>query len=206
VVGMSVLSLGKGFSDRILTAPNLAPSPAPLEEASPRRQVDRKMTAQKNMDLIYKVYGVLTEALGIKEKLSKTLDFIFDLLLRIDRGMIILLDSKTGTLKDVVSKCREGVADLQYSKGVVDWVMRHKEAFMVTDADMGGKKAPDTLKLKNIKCVMAVPLISGSRLKGVLYVDSLSRPYGFRWEDIYLMRALSTPIAVAIENALLGEK
>jgi GAF domain-containing protein len=43
-------------------------------------------------------------------------------------------------------------------------------------------------------------------LKGVLYVDSLSRPYGFRWEDIYLMRALSTPIAVAIENALLGEK
>jgi pSer/pThr/pTyr-binding forkhead associated (FHA) protein len=206
VVGMSVLSLGKGFSDRILTVLGTPVLPTPRKDAARRPHVERKMTAQKNMELVYKVYRVLMESLGIEEKLEKTLNFIFDLLLRIDRGAIILLDSETGELKKVAAKSKQGTDDVQYSKAVVDWVLRHKEAFMVSDPDVGGEKMPETLKLMNIKSVMCVPLISKSRLRGVLYLDSVSRPYGFRGEDVYLMRALSSPIAAAIENALLKGK
>jgi hypothetical protein len=240
VVGMSVLSLGKGFSDLILNAlgspvlPALAESPVPqspepsilhgkatapvlrnntattsptsLQDSSSRRRGERRMTAQRNMELLTKVYHVLTESLGIEEKLEKTLNFIFDLLLRIDRGVIILLDSETGALKEVAAKRREGADSVEYSKDVVDWVLRHKQAFMVSDPAVRGHKMRETLKLMNIKSVMCMPLICKSRLRGVLYVDSVSRPYGFRGEDIYLMRALSGPIAMAVENALPAEK
>jgi len=37
----------------------------------------------------------------------------------------------------------------------------------------------------------------------VIYVDSLNAPHGFRKEDLYLLVGLSSPAAVAIENALL---
>ncbi len=207
VVGMSVLSLGKELSDGMLSALTSPDLPRPRQDASQRSHAERKKTGQKNMDLVYKVYHVLRESLEIKEKLTKTLDFIFDLLLRIDRGVIMVFENETGELKEVASKCRKGADGPKYSKEVVDWVLRHKEAFMISDADlMGGEVMPETLRLRSIKSVMCVPLICRSRLKGVIYVDSVSRPHGFRGEDVYLMRALSGPIAMAVENAFLTEK
>jgi transcriptional regulator with GAF, ATPase, and Fis domain len=174
-----------------------------IEDVKARR---RRMTAQRNMELVYKVYRVFTESLDVEEKLEKTLDFIFDLLLRIDRGKIIIVDGKTAALKEAASKCRRGAEGVKYSNGVVGWVLRHKEAFMVSDSDIEGQKMPGRLKLMSIKSVMCLPLISSSRLIGVFYLDSVSRPYGFRGEDLHLMRALSAPIAMAVENAALSTK
>ena len=54
-----------------------------------------------------------------------------------------------------------------------------------------------------VKSLMCVPLISKSQLWGVIYVDSVDKAYGFREEDLDLITALSSPIALAIENAHL---
>jgi len=51
--------------------------------------------------------------------------------------------------------------------------------------------------------VMCVPLMSKSKIRGAIYVDSVSKPYGFRKEDLSLLSALSSPAAIAIENATL---
>jgi GAF domain-containing protein len=72
--------------------------------------------------------------------------------------------------------------------------------------EQAGGDLPETLKLLNIKSVMCVPLISGSKLWGVLYADSVTKPYGFRGEDLHLLSALSSPVAMAIENALFTPK
>jgi len=48
---------------------------------------------------------------------------------------------------------------------------------------------------------MCIPLMRGSKLWGVLYADSVTKPYGFRGEDLCLLSALSTPVAAAIETA-----
>ena len=53
-----------------------------------------------------------------------------------------------------------------------------------------------------MKSVMCVPLISRSQIRGVIYVDSVDKPFGFREEDLSLITSLSSPAAVAIENAL----
>jgi GAF domain-containing protein len=41
---------------------------------------------------------------------------------------------------------------------------------------------------------------------GVLYVDSVQKPHGFREEDLDLLTALSSPAAVTIENSVLQSK
>jgi GAF domain-containing protein len=61
----------------------------------------------------------------------------------------------------------------------------------------------DTLKLLKIRSVMCVPLLSKSKVRGVIYVDSFQTPNGFRKEDLSLFTALSSTVAVAIENASL---
>jgi len=78
---------------------------------------------------------------------------------------------------------------------------------MIPDAQAEDSSEPaDTLELAEIGSVMCVPLISKSEIRGVIYVDSLQKPYGFRREDLALLTALSSPAAIAIENALLHER
>jgi GAF domain-containing protein len=75
---------------------------------------------------------------------------------------------------------------------------------MLSEMGDGSEKIhSESMKFKKIKSVMCVPLLSRSKIQGVIYVDSVSRLYGFRKEDLSLIAALSSPAAMAIENALL---
>ena len=59
----------------------------------------------------------------------------------------------------------------------------------------------DTLKVLKIQSVMCVPLMRRSRLFGIVYVDSLDRPYCFRWDDLLLFADFSQRLALVLENA-----
>jgi PAS domain-containing protein len=53
---------------------------------------------------------------------------------------------------------------------------------------------------------MCVPLVSKAEICGVIYVHSLSTALGFTKEDLFFLTALSSPAALAIENAMLFAK
>ncbi|MBN1104522.1 MAG: response regulator [Deltaproteobacteria bacterium] len=167
---------------------------------------DRSLTSPKNLDLIYKISNVLMQSLNINEILEKVLDYIFDLLQRIDRGVIILVESETGRLLDVISRSsdRGDRTTKMYSRTIVDRVIRERRALVMSDTQ--GERdvsRSESMEIMKVKSVMCVPLISRSQIRGVLYVDSVDKPYGFRKQDLQLLSALSGPAAIAIENALL---
>ena len=204
VVGMTVLCFGEGCAEEIqdflgsIDVSSLEP-----EEAEGPAE-DRPMTAQRNMELMIRVSELLTRSTNLHETLKEILNCVFELLVRIDRAAIILLDPDKGKIKEVIYRMREGVDDQRFSTEVLDHVMQLKEGFMISDADTEeAEDVPDTLKLLNIKSVMCVPLMNRSKLVGALYVDSITKPYGFRGEDLHLLTAVGSPVAMAIENALL---
>jgi GAF domain-containing protein len=167
------------------------------------------MTAKQNMELIYRVSHVLGQTLDINEMLEKILEYIFDLLKRIDRGAIILVNDKTEDTRQVIIRNKEGLIDhtMRYSKAVVERVLETGKAVMIPDAQTEDtSELAKTMELVEIGSVMCVPLINKSEIRGVIYVDSLQKPYGFRREDLSLLTALSSPAAIAIENALLHER
>jgi 3',5'-cyclic-nucleotide phosphodiesterase len=207
VIGMTVLCLGEGCSEEIRDFLG-AIDVSRLETQEPDAlSEDRPMTAQRNMELMIKVSDLLTRSTNIHDTLKEILDCVFDLLVRIDRAAIILLDPEKGGIKEVIYRMREGVEDQRFSTEVLDHVMQLKEAFMISDADTEEEEdVPDTLKLLHIKSVMCVPLMNRAKLSGVLYVDSITKPYGFRGEDLHLLSVLSSPVAIAIENALLHSR
>ena len=203
VIGMTVLCLGAGCAEEIQAFLGTIDVSGLKQEEANGLSEDRPMTAQRNMDLLIRVSNLLNYSTNIHDTLKEILDCVFDLLTRIDRAAIILLDGEKGGIKEVIYRMREGVDDQRFSTEVLEHVMQLKEGFMISDADtQEGEDVPETLKLLNIKSVMCVPLLNRSKLVGALYVDSITKPYGFRGEDLHLLSALSSPVAVAIENAV----
>ena len=208
-IGMSVLCVGEGCTEYILAFLDSLELSKELSEKVGEAQKDRPMTAKQNMELIYKVTHVLGQTLDINEMLEKILEYIFDLLKRIDRGVIILVNDKTGETTQVINRNKEGRTDdtMRYSEAVVKRVLRTGKAVMIPDAQAEDPSEPgETMELMEIGSVMCVPLVSKSEIRGVIYVDSLQKPYGFRREDLSLLTALGSPAAIAIENALLHNR
>jgi len=135
--------------------------------------------------------------------------YISHLLKRVDRGVFILIDNETGEISGLISILNKSISDTAklYSRSIVDRVIREGRAVMILDT-LGEDEADlsDSMRLMEIRSVMCVPLISRSQIRGVIYVDSVGKPHGFRREDLSLLTALSIPAALAIENASLKGK
>ena len=203
-VGMSVVCIGKGCLEHVMPfMESIYPSrmsPQGTEDA----WRDRPLTARRNMELFYKVSHVLTQSDSIHQTLKEILSYILDHLQRIDRGSLILVDNETGNYKEEVSILKgDRVGSLKaYSRSVVERVMRDKKAIKVSDTYSAAEdEISESMKIMRVRSVMCVPLISRARIQGVIYIDSVERPHGFRHEDLALLTALSSPTAIAIENA-----
>lgn len=207
VIGMSVICLGEACEKYLKV------SPEPIDMAREVYQdgmvlvEDRPMTGKKNRELLARVSEALIQANSLDDTLEKVADYIFEILKRIDRVVIILIDPETGVFSKVVSRTAIDVPQevTRYNRDVVERVIRHKESFVVNDA--GAREKADlsqTLNLLNIGSVMCIPLIGKESVRGVIYMDSLKKAHGFRKEDLSLFTALSRRTATAIENALAG--
>lgn len=203
-IGMSVVCLDKESAEDVVSFLESIRLSRDISKEVGVSAKDRSMTAQKNMELIHKVSNVLMRSLNINQISEKILGYIFDLLKRIDRGAIILIDKKTGEISEVITKFKSHIngSDMRYSPDVVDRVIEDGKAVIVLDSSADDEDdLSDTLKILKIGSVMCVPLIIRSKIRGVIYVDSIEKPHGFRKEDLSLFKALSSRAAIAIENA-----
>jgi GAF domain-containing protein len=121
----------------------------------------------------------------------------------------MLIDPKTKKISDVIPKSRKhGDATHKiYSRSIVERVIREGKPIMMLDTlSEDEADRSESMELMRVRSVMCVPLISRSQIRGVIYVDSVNRPHGFRNDDLSLLTALSSSAAIAIENALLYAK
>ena len=204
-IGKTFFSLGRAYPDDVLAVLDSVDLFKELDGDEGSEVKDRPLTAKKNMELIYKVSNVLMQSLNTKEILEKILRHILELLKRIDRGVIILLNRETGGVGDVISiiKANDKDCAAAYSRTIVDRVVREgKPISMLDTLNEQAINLSESIRVNKIRSIMCVPLVSRARVIGVIYVDSVSRPHGFRKEDLDLLTALSSPAAVAIENSL----
>lgn len=205
-IGKSVICLGEKCLEKVQVALDSIDLPKKPFEKDKGILKARPFTFQKNMELMYKVCNVLAESLDINDILGTILDYILDLFKRIDRGFIFLIDIETKSILKEISRVKDNSAygDMGYSKDVVNKVIEDDEAIIISDVYAGDvDEFSDTWKILKIGCVMCVPLMSKSQLWGVIYLDSIEKAFSFRDEDLSLLTALSSPVALAIENAFL---
>jgi len=209
VLGMSVICLGKACLESVMPFLDSIDLSKEITDSETVIVQDRPLTSQKNMELIHKVSNVLMKSTDIHEILEKILDYILDLLKRVDRGVIILIHPETKKVSEVIPKSRKpGIEPHKnYSRTIVERVVKESRPIMMLDTlseDEGDRS--QSMEMMRVRSVMCVPLISRSKIRGVIYVDSVNRPHGFRNDDLSLLTALSSSAAIAIENALLYAK
>ena len=207
VIGMSVICLGERCLENVRPVLDSMELSTKISEKSGVFQQHESMTTQKIMELVYKVSDLMNERLSTDEILEKILEYIFDFLRNIDRGVILLIDEKTGEISKVSSKLRDTSEDATvYCQDVVERVIKEGRGVVVPDVEAEEEDdLVDTVKLSKIESVMCVPVMSGSQIMGAIYVDSLKEPFGFRREDLSLFTDLGRRAALAVENALLQQ-
>jgi signal transduction histidine kinase/ActR/RegA family two-component response regulator len=202
-VGNIFFSLGKEYKRDIAPLQKFIDPSSPLNDTA---EMDRPKTSLRNLELIYSVSKMLMQSLDLDDLFDKILDHLFELLKRIDRGAILLVDAGSGRITRVISRSKDDSkhAARPYSRTVVNKVVNEGKAVMMSNTMREDKEdRSESMEIMKIKSVMCVPLISKSKIRGAIYVDSVSKPYGFRKEDLSLLSALSSPAAIAIENATL---
>lgn len=210
-IGGTVICLGKVYPEDDLDMEDLAILDSidfskELGENGKVSAQDRILSLQRNMELVYKVSDVLMQSLDINETLEKILNYILDFLKRTERGFFLLVDDETGEISESISifkKSKDDNTDM-YSRTIVDRVIREGKAVIMSNTLMEDEaNLSESMKLMKIKSVMCVPLISRSKIRGVIYIDSINKPYAFRRGDLFLLTALGSSAAIAIENASL---
>jgi len=167
---------------------------------------DRPMTAMKNLELIFKVSNALIQSFDVQEILEIFMDALFDCLKRIERGAVLLIDPGSKELKEIIARSRgEGETNhIRYSKTIVNRVICAGKPIVMVDTSLAkDTDLSDSIRTMKIRSLMCVPLISRAHVRGAIYVDSLTKPHGFRKDDLRLLMALATPAAIALENALI---
>jgi len=167
---------------------------------------ERRVSDRVNMELIYKLCLTLMQTQDVKEICEKILQSILLCLKRIDSGSILVLDPDTGKLREVSTHVRKerGNAEVAYSKAVVNETFSSNKAVIMTDiCEENDYNLCDEIETMGVKSIISVPLISKMGTVGVIYLHSVSSGQGFRSDDPFFVSALSTPAALAIENALL---
>jgi len=206
-IGNTLICIDSGFrvdGTLVLHTPNLKHQTGKSSDMT--WMLDRPMTNPRNLQLIYRVSHVLTESLDIHEILEKIMNCLFESLSRVDRCAILLLDDDKGDVSEIISRSRRQPSETKivYSRSIVDRVIREGMPILVQDTSNEDEiELSDSLKSLRIRSVICVPLISRSHVRGAIYADTLDIPHGFRKEDLYLLAGLSSPAAIAIENALL---
>lgn len=208
-MGMSVVCLGKACLDTVLPFLDSIFDSDDLNQISSAETLDRPMTFKRNMEAVARVSEALRNRLTLEEILERILNCIFGLFQRIDRGAIILKDTETGQITGVLSRHKNGSRGESgsYSRSIVRRVFEEGRAYRLLDAfGADSEELSESIKLMRIRSALCVPMISRSRVRGVIYLDSLKEPYGFRKDDHVLLTALGSSAAIAVENALLHEE
>jgi hypothetical protein len=204
-IGISVICLGERCSERVLSFLDTFGRSEEIGERDTAFAKEKRLRPEKNIELFYNVSNLLMESRNVDEISEKMLGYLFDLLKRIDRGAIILVDNETGSIERVIPRLREpsDATFMMYSRTVVDRVMREGKALLMPDTHLEDEADRSvSMELMKVRSILCVPLISRSETRGVIYLDSVKTPFGFRNEDLSLVKALSIPAAVAIEQAL----
>jgi hypothetical protein len=208
VIGMTVLGLGESCESCLKPFLDSAGFDSERGEDADLAKSDRVMAIKKNMEFIYKVNNSLTKSKDLNEISQKIVNSVLNLFKRIDRCVIVLVDAETGRIENIVYRSRKPVDDPKklYNKELVEKALIMNRPVMVKDSSITedeDARVTESLQLMKIRSAMCVPITSPYSIRGVIYVDSLERPNGFRTSDAALLKDVSGRVALAMDNLSL---
>jgi len=170
-----------------------------LNKLSSVTQLEKDRTS-----VLYQISDLLTNITDLDELLLRTLDLITEHL-GAERAALILYNSEDEGLELKAAKGIETQTKqdaLCISRKVIKDVIRTDAPLVIEDT----RSDPEISQYKsvityNILSILCVPLITRSKVLGVIYVDHRTLPGMFSKEDSDFLKAFANLVAVALEKA-----
>lgn len=165
----------------------------------------------KVLFVLYEISRQLNQIHDFNELLKRIMDLIF-VVIDADYGFLILTGGKGGEeLMPVVVKERRGAAkpsgQLKASRTIIDKVIADKVALLSSDAMADSRlEGAKSLMMQKIRSAMCVPLWRKDKIIGVIQLDSVSFHNQFTQDDLELLKAIGSQMALVIEQAALNEQ
>ena len=153
-----------------------------------------------------RVVGALIRA-GQELAGHRPLDELFEVILKLalsamgaKRGVIMTLENG-----DLVLRASEGDG-FSISTTVRDRILRQKCSLIISDTQLDDAlRQQKSIVMHRVRSMMAVPLQTGDRVIGLIYVDNGSIIRPFLQEDLDLLTVMANVAAIRIEHARLVE-
>jgi adenylate cyclase len=165
----------------------------------------------KVLFVLYEISRQLNQITDFDQLLDKIMDLIF-MVIDADYGFLVLLGGQDGEeLIPVVVKQQEDLLkegkELKASKTLIRKVIRDRVALLTSnamaDTRLDGAKS---LYLQKIKSAMCVPLWRKDKVIGVIELGTARLENHFTQDDLELLKAIGSQMAMIIEQAALNEQ
>lgn len=167
--------------------------------------------SNKVLFVLYEISRQLNSIQDFKELLRKMMDLIF-MVIDADYGFLILTGGEHGEeLIPMVVKYRDdkviGTGQITASRTIINRVIRDKIALLTSNAmDDSRLDYSKSVFLQQIRSAICVPLWKKDKIIGVIQLDSIRLDNQFTQEDLELLKAIGSQMAMVIEQASLNEK
>ncbi|MFZ0448441.1 MAG: adenylate/guanylate cyclase domain-containing protein [Desulfatiglandaceae bacterium] len=167
--------------------------------------------SNKVLFVLYEISRKLSEIADFDELLRKIMDLIF-LVIDADYGFLVLLGGQDGKeLVPVVVKKKDGQfkpeGELKASRTLINKVIRSKVALLVSNAMAdNGLNGARSLYLQKVKSAMCVPLWRKDKAIGVIQLGTSRLENQFNQNDLELLKAIGSQMAMVIEQAALNQQ
>jgi hypothetical protein len=208
-LGMTVIGLGGECKEQMTSFLDTVTLIRKIWEKEKKVRDRRARTREKRLDLLANVSMTLKMTSGRKKALTEVLGHILHFLKRIDRGAVVLVDPPTLRISETICRSTKRGEEISppYCEEAVQQALTTKKPVVYSKTYTANEEiVVDTLKILKIESVLSIPLISGSKPMGVLYLDSLERPDGFRVDDLLVVLEISQRIALSMEETRLGSE
>ncbi len=182
-------------------------------ELNPNMQADVSSLERTNkvLFILYEISRELNSIQDFKALLEKIMDLIFQVI-NADYGFLIL----TGGLQHeelipMVVKYKDEslkvLGQVRASRTIINRVIHDKVALLTSNAmDDSRLDSAQSVFVQQIRSAMCVPLWNRDEIIGVIQLDSIRFENQFVQDDLELLKAIGSQMAMIIEQASLNEK
>ena len=184
-----------------------------LEQTLQRRAVAPAAAGMLKEAAMVRALTEASMAVVSGREIGELFDFILDLVFEVvpaERGFLMLTPGDVALLEVKAVRMseprRRSDPKVIFSRTIAEKVLREGVCVLTSNA-MQDPRIPltDSIATLRIRSAMCVPLFTGRKATGLLYVDSLDRENAFGEADLQLLTSLANVAAVKIDNARLRE-
>ncbi len=204
----AVSSNGAGPHD---TAKTETLSFEPFEESaktvSVKVEVDVTIAALRRENARYRVAQEFHRRVSLERSMDAMIDRILSVIFELlpAEGAAIWLNSGKFATRSI--RADEKSKTMEIPRAVIDQTLISKGGVLVNNALIDERfDRSQSVMLRGVQSVMAVPLRARSQTLGVLYIDSISQSAAFSEEDLPLLESIGAQAAILIDNAELLAK